>query len=699
MNQVKFKFLSFFLTALVASCGGGGGGGSSAKPTSVSYVVDAPVEGLSYSCGALTGITGSDGSFLHDVGAACTFKIGNIIVGEFNSAPTDGVVTPHDLASVSRADSLNSSAVAIAQFLQSLDDGTGTGGIKIPTSAAIALSNSPSQKIGDQTTTISQNSLSNLVATATNNAKTLVSAVTAGARMNAYIQTTYPTLDVSKGVVKNEANLSSATSDSGSMPIFTAPPPSSLTAVKNSVGLTATANITSVGYYVVLPSTAATPSKWQVLAGLDAANNIVRLSGSFNLPAETSVTKTIQDLPYNKDYKVYFVAANSTDARKMSDMVISNVSIAAAVAPVISSSFPSTLTPNNKSISFSVTSDVSGTGYWILTAQSATAPTAAQVIAGNDGSWSVPPLKGSAAFSAGVSKDIVISNLKYGELYRLYFVGVNAFDTSKITSVLTSDVSAEYPTGVTGVKGNITSNTTWSSGKYMLSGDVGVANGVTLTINSGVTVYHDSGSLIVAGALVTNGTSLSRVQFTTLPSSSIGQAAQKSGNIKFSNSVNSSINYTTIENVSGVSIQLDGDSVVPIRNTIFRNNYTVISDTYGYQYMDIRNCTFTDNTNVFSGIRTSNADILNNHFENNTNIFEYGYFGGTVNITGNNFINSTLVFKADEGQSTINMINNWWNTTDTGVIGRMIYDTNDLVTLKTVNYLPISTTTNNAGSN
>ena len=196
MKPQKIVFI-FGLVAILASCGGGGGSSNVTVPL-IGHVVDSPVEGLSYTCGGLSGATGSDGSFSYDAGSACTFKIGNVTIGAFNSAPTDGIVTPHDLAGVSRSEIMNGGAVAIAQFLQSLDDGTSSGKIKIPQSVANALSAVPVQKIINSNA-ISQSELASLVSTATGNTKTLVSASTAAAAMNSYIRTTFPNLDPSKG--------------------------------------------------------------------------------------------------------------------------------------------------------------------------------------------------------------------------------------------------------------------------------------------------------------------------------------------------------------------------------------------------------------------------------------------------------------------------------------------------------------------
>jgi hypothetical protein len=429
-------FLMFFLT----SCGGSGGVSVTTTPV-VGYVVDAPVQGLTYSCGALTGTTGSDGSFLHDSGAACTFKIGNVTVGAFNSAPTDGVVTPHDLAGVSRGDSLNPSAVAIAQFLQSLDDGTGSGRIKIPDSVVTALSGVPAQKIVDGTTTLSQNALTNLVSTATNNTKNLVSAATAGAAMNTYIQNTYPLLDTNKGAFVSK------TANTDGVPTLIAPPPLTLTTQLNTLGLTATTDISANGYYVVLPASASAPNKWQIVAGTDSANNPVSLSGSFSMSAGTAVTQTISGLSFSTDYKVYFVATNASQTSKITDVAKSSVStVAEPQAPKITSNFPTSLTPISNATSFSVTSDVSGTGYWIVLPETENQPNETQIISGKNSSDASVLLSGNAAFVGGVSKTFAVNGLAYQNAYKLYFVAVNASDVSKRTNVYSTRINIEYTT-------------------------------------------------------------------------------------------------------------------------------------------------------------------------------------------------------------------------------------------------------------
>jgi len=192
MKRSLARLTTLFACLTLGACGGGGGGSTTPATTPATtpltgYVVDAPIQGLSYTCGTLTGMTGADGSFQHDAGATCTFKIGNVTLGSISTFPSDGVISPYELAGVSRTDALNANALAIAQFLQSLDDGSKPGQLTIPASATAALSNVIPTSIVSGSTALGQSQLTTLVATASNNAKTLVSAAAAGSALTSYL--------------------------------------------------------------------------------------------------------------------------------------------------------------------------------------------------------------------------------------------------------------------------------------------------------------------------------------------------------------------------------------------------------------------------------------------------------------------------------------------------------------------------------
>ena len=203
------KYLILLLTSILIACGGGGGSSSSSSTTtttttttitpSVGQFIDAPVSGLTYVCGDYSGTTNDLGQFNYSTDSTCSFTIGNVVVGSLSSIPSDGMVTPHDVAGVSRTSDDDPNVQAIAQFLQSV--GTTSGGVitisstvrqnlqSVPANTAIFTSTGP----------LSQSALSNLVVMGAPT-KTLINSTVAKTAMKADIQ--QRGINTSIGVVK-----------------------------------------------------------------------------------------------------------------------------------------------------------------------------------------------------------------------------------------------------------------------------------------------------------------------------------------------------------------------------------------------------------------------------------------------------------------------------------------------------------------
>jgi PKD repeat protein len=268
-----------------------------------------------------------------------------------------------------------------------------------------------------------------------------------------------------------------------------------------------------------------------------------------------------------------------------------------------------------------------------------------------------------------------------------YTVQLTVSDNDSASDSITMDIEVISGTIADGV---ISSNTTWTianSPYIIINEDLQIAQDVTLSIEEGVVVKANPGRKIrVAGNLNTIGSESSPVKFTSLGSS-------KWGGIEFLDSPNSSINNTIIENAER-AINLEGSSPVNFVGNVFRYNEWAVTDNGGYQNMHFLNNTFLNNEEVFYGIRTS-GDVNrfeNNIFIDNNNVFSHGFFFGQTLITNNNFLNNNFIIRAPEigyGYGTVDMLNNWWGTTDTSIIDSYIEDGNDDVSLQTLNYNPI----------
>lgn len=205
MQLARLVFIVNLTLTLLVACGGGGGGGGGNAPAPLPQTgqfIDSPVGGLTYSCVSPngssqtnTGTTNGLGQFTFTAGQTCKFTIGNVTIGSMSNIPTDGVVTPQDVAGVSRSVTSDPAAVAIAQFLQTLDDGSGSGNIVIPTAVTAALSNSsvsPITLVSSTAGVVSQSTLTNLVQTvgqsvSAYSSKPLVSASTATSALQSQI--------------------------------------------------------------------------------------------------------------------------------------------------------------------------------------------------------------------------------------------------------------------------------------------------------------------------------------------------------------------------------------------------------------------------------------------------------------------------------------------------------------------------------
>lgn len=140
-------------------------GGNSAAPGGVTgagiLLVDAPVQGISYTSGNTTATTGADGSFTYEVGNTVTFMLGDIVLGTVTpSSSTTAIITPVELVT-GAVDTTNTTAQQVAVLLQTLDsDSNPANGIQID----VATVQAATGQLVDFTNPASVNAVLNAIA-------------------------------------------------------------------------------------------------------------------------------------------------------------------------------------------------------------------------------------------------------------------------------------------------------------------------------------------------------------------------------------------------------------------------------------------------------------------------------------------------------------------------------------------------------
>jgi hypothetical protein len=175
----------------------------------------------------------------------------------------------------------------------------------------------------------------------------------------------------------------------------------------------ATSNSVATAYWIVrLASEPAPATAAEIVAG--AGNN----TGAMR--ANTAFSKAFSGLDPGTDYKLYFVAGNNAGY----SAVWSASFTTTAVTPTLSARAVSNIT--NTSLTFTATSSVVATGYWVVRPASAAVPTAAQIVAAAD--------RGSSAMPAKTAFTRTITGLTLGTAYRLHFVAQNGNRYSAVWS-------------------------------------------------------------------------------------------------------------------------------------------------------------------------------------------------------------------------------------------------------------------------
>ena len=219
----------------------------------------------------------------------------------------------------------------------------------------------------------------------------------------------------------------------------------------------------------------------------------------------------------------------------------------------------------------------------------------------------------------------------------------NLFFSILILLVISTSLSA------TNVSGTISTNTTWSSAgsPYVVTSSVTVNTGVTLTIQSGVTVqFNDNYGMTVLGTLTATS-----VVFT---SSSASPSAGKWTNITIGNSTysgsaslaSSQISYGSSINIVNGSFTTNGTDISNFSSYgIFINGTTTNGATANLTGGNLSNCGTCIYVNNYGSVITNGTNMSNSsngvYFSSYSNLSTSTIKGGTISNMSTSAINST----------------------------------------------------------
>ena len=175
--------------------------------------------------------------------------------------------------------------------------------------------------------------------------------------------------------------------------------PKTANVTHNALDLLAKTNKNGKAYYVVLADGAIAPTAAQVKAGQDSTGNAVAADkkGDFALTANTEASANVTGLAASTAYDIFVIAEDASG--NLTAVAKFDVSTTAAPAdttpPTVEASYPKTANVTNNALDLLVKANEDGKAYYIVLVDGATAPTAAQVKAGQDSTGNAVNLTGN----------------------------------------------------------------------------------------------------------------------------------------------------------------------------------------------------------------------------------------------------------------------------------------------------------------
>lgn len=194
-------------------------------------------------------------------------------------------------------------------------------------------------------------------------------------------------------------------------------------------------------FAVVVPDGATAPSASEVKSGKAAGGTAPVAAGS-----NTSLTQNVEGsisfsgLTNSTDYDVYVVAESSGGTLQSSPVKVDFATLAPQ-PPVFANGYPAITNVTYEAFDGVVKADKSGTAYLVVLNAGATAPTAAEVKAGQAAGGGTPVKAASVSMTANQDAVMSVNGLSPGVTYDVYFVAesdANVLQTSPVKKSFTT---------------------------------------------------------------------------------------------------------------------------------------------------------------------------------------------------------------------------------------------------------------------
>ncbi|WP_167856694.1 T9SS type A sorting domain-containing protein [Hymenobacter aquaticus] len=318
-------------------------------------------------------------------------------------------------------------------------------------------------------------------------------------------------------------------------------------------GFTALTKLNEAGktYFVVVADNAAVPTVAEIKAGQSSGGGAPVASGTISTAAATEGSRGVTGLSAGTSYDVYFIAEdNLTPTPNIQGapikLDVTTLATADTTPPVFASGSPTATGVTVTGFTLSSTLDEVGTTYYVVLASGASAPSSAQVKAGQNASGTAAAVKGSVANpTANTAATTAVTGLTGGTTYDVYVVAEDAPLNLQAAPVKLTVTTAPAPPTVTGLNPTfgpvgtavaiagtgLSTITGVTFGGVAATGVTATATQVTATVASGTplgagivvlsdgtTTYQAPGTFTVTAAPTVTTTAASNVTATTATS-------------------------------------------------------------------------------------------------------------------------------------------------------------------------------------